>query len=70
MFVYNLFNKHPKENNLTYFQHAVGSLSLSANFLIASFQAFIHAFFPFIFETTSTDTIKYIQSFLNNIKNK
>ena len=70
MYIYNLFNKHPNELNMTYFQHAVGSLSLSINFLIASVQAFIHAFFPFVFQTTSTDTIKYVKSFLNMIKNE
>ena len=50
MYIYNLFNKHPNELNMTYFQHALGSLSLSINFLIASVQAFIHAFFPFVFQ--------------------
>jgi len=46
-----------------YFQHFKFSMLLSIQFFIASYKAFIHAIFPFLFITSSTD--------INNIiKNK
>ncbi len=69
-YVYNLLTKHPKENNMTYLQHMIISLSLSSNFFIASIEAFVHAFFPFLFTTSSSDTVKHVKSFLNIFKNE
>ena len=40
---YSLFTSHPKEKNMTYFQHLSRVLKLST-------YLFVHAFFPFLFE--------------------
>lgn len=58
-YIFNLFTQHPRENGVTYLQHMCISLNLCKTFTVASVQAFIHAFFPFLFETGSTDAVKY-----------
>jgi len=63
-YIEKLFLAHPRENNLTYLQHMIISLNLCQSFAIASLQAFIHALFPFVFQTASTDTIKYLDNFM------
>ncbi len=52
-----LFTFHPNNVCFTYYQHFKFSMSLS----IESFKAFIHAFFPFLF-TSST----YINNIIKN----
>ena len=54
------FLDHPNENDMTYFEHLFFSLSFSFQFSIASFYAFIHAFFPNICTTSSYDYSKVI----------
>jgi hypothetical protein len=54
------FCDHPNENNMTYFQHLIFSLGFSFQFSIASFYAFIHAFFPNTCTTSSYDYSKLI----------
>ena len=49
--------KHPKEVCMTYFEHMKFSLYLSYMFGKASFCALIHAVYPDILITTSSDTI-------------
>lgn len=65
MDILKIFTAHPQEHNITYIQHMVISLTLSMNFFVASIQALIHAFFPFIFETSSSDTILYCENIIN-----
>jgi len=65
-----LFVTHPSSVNLTYFQHFTLSLSFGLSLSIASFKAFIHAIFPFIFITSTTDTIYDIENKLNKYKIK
>ena len=50
--------KHLKESNLTYFQHMRRALSISCNLMTASAACLIHAFLPFVFETSASSTIK------------
>ena len=64
--LHNLFTKHPNSINLTYFEHLILSLSFSLSLSFASLKAFIHAIFPFIFITSTTDTIYNIDNQLNN----
>ena len=52
--------KHPKNVCLTYCEHLVLSLEFSIRFYIASIKAIIHAFLPFMFITSTSDTIKII----------
>ena len=63
-----LFQAHPRENGVTYLQHMMISLNLCQTFAIASVQAFVHAVFPFVFQTTSSDTIKYLDDFMKKRK--
>ena len=57
-FLYIVFLKHPKENNMTYFQHFQRAIKMSSKMFIGFIALFIHAFFPYFFEKTGTDTIK------------
>ena len=65
-----LFITHPNSVNLTYFEHFKLSLSFGLSLSIASFKAFIHALFPFIFITSTTDTVCDIENQLNEHKRK
>ena len=60
----NLF-RHPKQVCMTYFQHAKLSLNFSFIFFKASLEAFIHAIYPDICVTSTSDTIKQINDILN-----
>lgn len=64
-----IFTAHPKSVGMTYQQHMHGSLNYSKQLLTASYKAFIHAFLPFMYETSTTDTIKNIQDDMNKIHN-
>lgn len=52
------FLSHPAEKNFTYWQHLVHALKLSGALFRASFCVAIHAFFPFVFITTASNTIR------------
>jgi len=52
MFVW--FEKHPKEVCMTYVQHFALSMFLCKTFAEGSVKAFVHAFFPFWFSSSST----------------
>ena len=67
-YIYKLLTKHPKEVGLSYFQHLYISLSISINFFTASIKALIHSFLPFMFETSSSDTIKYLNLFITETR--
>jgi hypothetical protein len=49
------FTSHPNEHNMTYCQHFFRSLGLSSELCLGGVKAFIHAWLPFLFETSSTD---------------
>lgn len=59
-----IFLKHPRENNMTYFQHMCFSFSIGTYFCVACNQAYIHGCFPCCFETSSSDCSIYIQSMI------
>ena len=69
-YIFNLLLKHPNENGLTYLQHFCISFIIAKTFIIASIFALIHAVFPFIFETSSTDTLKYLNNFIEKNNKK
>tara|TARA_B100000795_G_C22561749_1_gene346618 strand:+ start:319 stop:531 length:213 start_codon:yes stop_codon:yes gene_type:complete len=48
----------------SYPEHLKFSLYLSYSFAKASFFAFLHALFPFLFITHSTDNIKYLNEII------
>ena len=59
--------KHPSDVCMTYLQHCKFSLSLSFQFAYASFAAFIHAIYPDVYVTHSTDTIDSIKKQMKNV---
>ena len=54
------FFKHPNSVCMNYFQHMKLSLGFSKTFLVGSFHAFTHAFFPNVFITSTSDIYKNI----------
>jgi len=64
-----IFFKHPRENNMTYLQHFCFSANLSFLFLTAGIQALIHSIFPCIFQTSSTDTQRVLNMFMDSHEN-
>lgn len=52
------FFKHPDSVCMSYFEHMLFSLSLSKDMFIGSCKALIHAIFPNIYITSSSDLTK------------
>ena len=57
---------HPNNVCMTYFEHLTFSLLLSKNFAIGSIKAFIHAIFPNLYITSSTDIVTKLKDNINN----
>jgi len=53
----NIFKKHPGEVGMTYGQHMRVALMLSRKTFAASVASVVHAFFPFLFTTTTSNTV-------------
>ena len=66
----NIFTEHPKQVSETYLQHMKKALTFSFKLLGMSFQALLHAFFPFLFVKTVSDKIKGMNDVLQNRKDK
>ena len=60
------FFKHPVQVNMTYFEHFKLSLHLSNILFKGSIKAFIHAIYPDIFITSTSDTTKLLIRKLKN----
>ena len=58
------FFTHPQQVCMSYFEHMKLSLYFSWLFSKASILAFVHAFFPDTFITSTTDTHKKIEKIL------
>ena len=54
----NLFTKHPKSVNETYWQHMCAACKFSARIFLAGSACLLHAVFPFLCETTGSDIIE------------
>lgn len=65
-----IFFDHPQQHNLSYLQHFYISSVLSIWFFIASIKAIIHAITPILFKTSSSDTIKHLQFFIDSVHKK
>ena len=59
------FFTHPNKVCMSYFEHMKLSLGFSKTFIVGSFQALIHAFFPNMFITSTTDIHKKIEKELS-----
>ena len=60
------FFKHPAQVNMTYIEHFKLSLHLSNILFKGSVKAFIHAIYPDIFITSTSDTSKLLDRKLKN----
>ena len=49
---------HLNNVNKSYFEHMKGALQTSRDCFLAGFVAFIHGFFPFLFETTASSIVR------------
>jgi Family of unknown function (DUF6356) len=56
--MFSLFVKHPREVNMTYWSHCKRAMGLGLHILYAGICCFIHAFFPFLFQTKASDLFK------------
>lgn len=52
------FFTHPNAVCMSYFEHMKLSLSFSKTFLVGSVKAFVHAFFPNAYITSTSDITK------------
>jgi hypothetical protein len=59
-----LYFSHPYTVCMTYSEHCNFSLKLARYFFSASCKAFIHAFIPNLFITSSSDTIENVKLLL------
>ncbi|MCX6307149.1 MAG: DUF6356 family protein [Bacteroidetes bacterium] len=57
----NLFTRHPKEVKMSYLEHTKFALMLSGETLKCAVASLIHAFFPFLFVTHTSTTIRKLQ---------
>ena len=53
--------KHPSQVCMTYYEHFCFSMEMAYTFSVGSFKAFIHAFYPDVYETSTTDIVNGIQ---------
>ena len=53
----NIFTQHPKEIGETYLKHGFNAMKYALTFLCLSLVAIIHAVFPFLFKTTTSDKV-------------
>ena len=52
-----LFTGHPASVEETYFEHLTAALSFSGRMLMAGMACLVHAFLPFLFLRTGSETI-------------
>jgi len=57
--------EHPKKVCMTYMEHFKLSGEIAYVLCVGSIKAIIHAIYPDMFITSTTDTINYIQKRLN-----
>lgn len=58
---------HPKSVCLTYYQHFCFSMNVTKKLFIGSIKSFIHAIYPDIFITTTSDLLIELKNEMNNI---
>ena len=63
-----IFTEHPSRVGITYSQHFKFALGLSGLLTQATLFSFIHAFFPFLFETSASDIIKIMSKEFEDLK--
>lgn len=61
-----LFTSHPAKVGETYFSHMAFAAWFCSRLLMAAGAAFIHAFLPFLFETTASCIVRELYERTNN----
>lgn len=59
-------SKHLDEMNMNYFEHMLVSINYAFILFLSSIKAFIHAFIPDIFTTSTSECIQEINVKLNH----
>ncbi len=67
MIFIDLFNKHLKEVNMDYRTHFINTFLLGTYIGVSSIKIMIHSIFPFLFENTENEVIKYSDYYLKLI---
>lgn len=60
--------RHLLEINMTYWNHFLFSGSLSIKLMKGSMQALLHAIYPDLFVTSTSDLVEYLSNELNSNK--
>ena len=66
----NFFTKHPKKIGESYFMHFIKAFTFGLSLLTISLMAFVHAFFPFFFEYSTSYKIEKLHKKLNDRNSK
>lgn len=66
----NLFTKHPQQVGETYIEHMLVSLSYSLTFFLLSVTSLVHAFLPFLFINTGSNSVFYLYEVMKDRKKK
>lgn len=66
----NMFTKHPNEVGLNYFQHMLFAFSVVLKLIYACFACTIHAFFPFLFTTTTSGIVNELHKKIDHRKSQ
>lgn len=61
----NIFTRHPKSNNQTYFEHFNRSIYFSLKMFYGSVALLIHSFFPFVCEKTGSNIVCSLKEEMN-----
>lgn len=64
--VIEIFTKHPEEAGMGYYEHFKFALKLSFRFLRIAAGSGIHAFFPFLFTTYASSSVRELHTLLNS----
>ena len=65
----NPFTKHPNDVGMNYFQHLLFAFWVITRLITGVFTCTIHAFFPFLFTTTTSSIITELNSKIDERKN-
>ena len=60
IYMYRFF-KHPNQVCMSYKEHMLLSLGFSKDFFVGGVKAVVHAFYPDVYITSTTDTLNEIQ---------
>ena len=68
MCIIGIFSDHPSSVGETWSEHALRALKISYSMAAASVAALFHAVFPFLFETTASQTIKRLNNEIEDLE--